>query len=175
VDGPDFKNEDDGANTVPSTEESLEPESAGDGLPPDGVTTPITPGEIQGTGRTRFLKPAWKKGQSGNPKGRPRGVFTGSALAISGKKTPPELLAKMPESLRKVLGKSPTMAQVLMFRLFMMGIAGDVGAIRLLFERLEGKAPLSVMGDDNSAMDKLMEVLMMGGVPVGGTNEGAEG
>jgi hypothetical protein len=61
-----------------------------------------------------------------------------------------------------------------MFRLMYMAIAGDVGATRLVFERLEGKVKGDIQQSDDSKMDELMDVLGMGGMPAGSVNEGAD-
>lgn len=121
--------------------------------------------------RYRHLKP-WKKGQSGNPSGKPkRGPLTDALALIADKKTPEELLAKIPPGVAKVLGKKPTLAQILMFRLMYAAIAGDVGATRLIFERLEGKVPAEIHTADTGQLDALMEVLSLGGTPPGELND----
>jgi Family of unknown function (DUF5681) len=134
-------------------------------------------GEVISPGRARSmanLKP-WQKGKSANPGGRPkRGPLTDALALIADKKTPEELLQKIPPSIAKVLGKKPTLAQVLMFRLMYMAIAGDVGATRLIFERLEGKVREDVQQTDTGKLDQLMEVLALGGMPSGHVNEGAD-
>jgi hypothetical protein len=156
-------------------DESLEPtDSSGEnnGTPPAIEGEVVAPAKKRG--RVENLKP-FKKGHSGNPGGRPkRGPLTDALALIAEKRTPEELLAKIPPSVAKVLGKKPTLAQVLMFRLMYMAIAGDVGATRLVFERLEGKVKGDIQQSDDSKMDELMDVLGMGGMPAGSVNEGAD-
>jgi hypothetical protein len=159
-----------------SDDDSLEPGAFDENTEENTGAVPVEP-EVIPPGRARSranLRPPFKKGQSGNPGGRPkRGPLTDALALIADKKTPEELLSKIPPSVAKVLGKKPTLAQVLMFRLMYMAIAGDVGATRLIFERLEGKVPADVQQSDTSKLDDLMRVLQAGGVAPGEVNEGA--
>lgn len=144
-------------NSEAISEESLEPE---DPLEPDV----LPPKKV-------FGRP-FQKGKSGNPGGRPkRGPATDALALIADKRTPEEYLQKLPPSIAKIIGKKPTMMQVAMFRAYIMAIQGNIGAMRFIVERLEGKIPAEVSQADTGKLDELMEVLALGGVPPGEVNE----
>lgn len=78
----------------------------------------------------RFVKGAgkWKKGESGNPKGRPKKEDT--------------LISLLKESMaeKKVrTGKKKTRAQILCEKLFEEAEKGDMQAIKLIFEYVAGR------------------------------------
>jgi Family of unknown function (DUF5681) len=80
------------------------------------ITTPAKRGE-------RVAPYRWKKGQSGNPRGKAKGTVS-LAYAVQ------RLLRKEPDKLESV---ARTLVDA--------AIAGDVSAARLLFERLDGHKP----------------------------------
>lgn len=82
----------------------------------NAITTPAKRGE-------RVAPYRWKKGQSGNPRGKAKGTVS-LAYAVQ------RLLRKEPEKLESV---ARTLVDA--------AIAGDVSAARLLFERLDGHKP----------------------------------
>ena len=69
----------------------------------------------------------FQKGQSGNPGGRPKGM---------------SLVAQLKEELLKPASGSTTTTnkEMVAHKLVQMAIAGDVPAIRLCFEYIDGKA-----------------------------------
>ena len=76
--------------------------------------------------------PAWKKGQSGNPNGRPP---KGKALT--------EELRLLLE--RKVWPFDKTARELIVIRLFHEGFShGDVKALQYIFDRLEGRPAQSM-------------------------------
>lgn len=161
-----------------SDDDSLEPEAFPENRENINDTVPVEP-EIISPGKAKRLANLkanqFKKGQSGNPGGRPkRGPLTDALALIADKKTPEELLSKLPPSMAKVLGKKPTFAQILMFRLMYQAVAGDVTATRLIFDRLEGRVREDVQQSDTGKLDQLMDVLREGGMPPGHVNDGAE-
>lgn len=79
---------------------------------------------------------AWKKGQSGNPNGRPR-----KNKALS------EELRRLLQG--QALGKKETNLQVIVAKLVALAREGDKDAIRYIFDRLEGRPAqaLELTGD----------------------------
>lgn len=81
------------------------------------------------------------KGQSGNPNGRPK------------------IRPQLTPALRAVLGKTApdgatTNRRALAEKLVEIALAGDIQAIKLIFERVDGKVPepLEVSGKDGEAI-----------------------
>lgn len=68
----------------------------------------------------------WKKGQSGNPKGRPR----------KGKTMTEELTALLDKT---VWPFRKSGRQLIALRLFYLGLIGDIQAIKYICDRLDGK------------------------------------
>ncbi len=91
--------------------------------------------------------PRWKKGQSGNPRGRPKNEDCLTALLRkeSGKKVPdvPELKAVLAG-----LGLKPgcTWVEMDVRALRINAAKGNSRAIQELWERLEGKVPIPIQG-----------------------------
>lgn len=81
-----------------------------------------------------MANPNWKKGMSGNPKGRPKKAAT---------------LTEILEDLGKVKdvsnGKGDTIArkEALAAKLWQMAIKGDLGAIKYIFDRIDGKPEIT--------------------------------
>jgi hypothetical protein len=65
----------------------------------------------------------WKKGQSGNPSGKPKGTVSLAA------------------AVQRLLRKDPKLVDNIAKTIIDAAIAGDLGAARLLFERLDGTKP----------------------------------
>jgi len=76
----------------------------------------------------------WKPGASGNPAGRPR---RGAALAEA-------LRRRLGAEVTLTDGRRATVAAAVAARLVALALAGDVSALRLLFERAEGRVPLAL-------------------------------
>lgn len=90
------------------------------------------------SGRGSGLKP-FKKGQSGNPNGRPpKGHAIADILDEIGKQCAPQDLA---EKLRKVFPTAGTitMRHAMLYRAYLDAIKGDKHAIQFIAERTEGK------------------------------------
>lgn len=81
----------------------------------------------------------WKKGQSGNPKGRTKGVMTT-------KKRLEKVLELLKETKNPVTGEIEwlTVAELLDYAIIKKGLKGDVTAYREIFDRFEGKIPMSL-------------------------------
>ena len=85
----------------------------------------------------------YKKGQSGNPKGRPKGSGSVHLTSILSKYLKEKLyiedeLLCDSKTGKKVL-KRVTAAEVIILRLIKHAICGDMRAINLIFDRIEGK------------------------------------
>lgn len=81
------------------------------------------------------LRPAWKKGQSGNPKGRPKG-------AISSKTILNRFLSLVEKNVKNpVTGEfeDMTVAEVMNLSIIAKARKGDLSAYREVLDRLEGK------------------------------------
>lgn len=104
------------------------------------------------TGRAKHLKKyAWKKGQSGNPKGRPKRteVLTDLLWAELKRKDKKQGVVKKVLLIRKLVDKA---------------IAGDMRAQQIVIDRLWGKAPDNVqitgqMGNINIQLRELLEIV----------------
>ena len=65
----------------------------------------------------------WKKGQSGNPSGKPKGTVSLAA------------------AVQRLLRKDPKLVDDIAKTIVNAAIAGDLGAAKLLFDRLDGSKP----------------------------------
>lgn len=85
-------------------------------------------------GRIENLRP-WKPGESGNPAGRPKGV------------------RYLTEQLRARVAADPAILDAVAEKLFALALDGDLGAIREIADRLDGKpkAAVQVEGDGMKA------------------------
>lgn len=84
----------------------------------------------------------WKKGQSGNPAGKPKGVKNRSTIF----REMMDLIARDPEGKtlttafgNKIAPKGMTVEQALAFKMISQGLAGDVNAIEKIFDARYGK------------------------------------
>jgi hypothetical protein len=123
------------------------------------------------------LRP-WRKGQTGNPKGRPKTKPLSDALKRQlAKKVPVDTLAtivlKAP-GIAAVIGRRPTYADLLAFSLIQQGIQGNIAAAGRIFDRVEGKIPKEIMAGDDGKLDEILEALAAGPMPVGSVNEGVD-
>lgn len=84
------------------------------------------------------LSHLWKKGQSGNPKGRPKGRVMTATLK--------ELVEnKVDLMLHPITGEKNvrlTMREIIILQLIKKSIKGDMEAIKTVLERIDGKVPL---------------------------------
>jgi len=86
------------------------------------------------TAPTRDAAGRWQPGESGNPNGRPR---KGMALAEA-------LRGRLGREVTLADGTKVTVAEAVAGRLVALALAGDVAALRLLFDRAEGRMPLAI-------------------------------
>lgn len=90
--------------------------------------------------KTSNLK-SFKKGESGNPKGRPKGQSLTSILqdAVDRKISKTDPLSG--------LKKKVTISKALAYSVISKGLKGDIKAINMIFDRLEGKPKQSIEMD----------------------------
>ena len=88
------------------------------------ANTGITPFDYR-----RNLAPPFKKGQSGNPSGRPKSDLT---------KLLSQFVQKTPDG-----GKEPW-KHLIIKRIIALAVQGDMEAVKFIWDRLEGKPALSV-------------------------------
>jgi len=87
-----------------------------------------------------FKKHQWKKGQSGNPKGRPKKAFSITSLAK-------EMLDEQADYISPhALPQDKTWRQMIVRAWLKKCAEGDISAIRELNERLEGRASQIISG-----------------------------
>lgn len=99
-------------------------------------------------------KGRWKKGESGNPGGKTKDILLSNTLRVAirrmvtYKKTP-----KGETAIVNALPKKHTFADLTVQTLIRSGLAGDIAAIREMFNRLEGTpdANLTVVADSRAA------------------------
>jgi hypothetical protein len=84
----------------------------------------------------------FQKGVSGNPRGRPKGESLSESLKNIGDIPPP---AKIIKDLGKLFpGETVnTLRQATLLRLWLSAARGSMKSIEILFDRLEGRAPVS--------------------------------
>jgi hypothetical protein len=105
------------------------------------------------TGRARSLanleKGKFKKGQSGNPKGKPRGVF--SMTGVLREMLEQKVLDKEGKPM-KINGREMTYKEAAVLGLLNSGVKGNVLANTEIFNRIDGKqgAGLTLDNDENS-------------------------
>ena len=84
----------------------------------------------------------FQPGVSGNPKGRPKGKTISESLETIGEAAPP---AKIIKDFKKLFPDQAvmTLRDAVMLRLWLCAARGSMKAIEILFDRLEGRAPVS--------------------------------
>lgn len=157
-------------------DDSLSPENEKpqirDGEPEESLE-PDDPIEASAPKKKLYGKP-FQKGKSGNPGGRAKTKILSTALLkIGSKRVPAELYKLAPGYLQEMLGKKPTANELMVGRLVMAAISGDLAAMRMVFDRMEGKVQPDVQVANTGALDQLLQVLHMTPVPVGGVNPSA--
>jgi hypothetical protein len=92
-------------------------------------------------GTVKNLRAPWAKGcTSPNPTGRPKRPISDSCIAIMDKQIPDEKLKRLKKA-GLPLERGMTFGQGLGSRLVMMGLEGDLKALTIVREIVEGKAP----------------------------------
>ncbi len=99
--------------------------------------------------------PRWKKGQSGNPKGRPRNELCMTALLRK------EINEEVPEKIRKKLFLPPetTWMHVQVRSLLLEAASGNSTCVKELWERLEGKVMTPNPGTGGGQIQHRIEVV----------------
>lgn len=134
--------------------------------PPGGNTEEST-GEVisPARGNANNLRPPWAKGRSGNPRGRPKTKPLTDALRKQlGKRVMADDLEKIQKAVPRlldVLGKRPTYADLLAWRMLQQSMSGNMHAARVVLDRIEGRVPKDVINDDIGQLDELIAVLML--------------
>lgn len=101
------------------------------------------------------LRPPWKPGQSGNPKGRPPGINLTARLR--------EILSReadVPEG-----SPSKTVADLVVEELVAAAARGDIKALSMLFDRVDGKVAQTIITekpDLSKLSDEQLERLVTG-------------
>ena len=101
----------------------------------------------------------WEKGKSGNPKGRPKGSGKGLPVFKSWRTLISELADK-----RDVKGIK--MQTRIAKTLLKMGLEGDLGAIREIMDRCDGKAISHQITDITTGGESLNAAVSFVGMPV---------
>lgn len=86
---------------------------------------------------TKNLRP-WKKGQSGNPKGRPKGPCIRTTLMKY-------LQLEYPGKFNPITGETMSVFESIIFSLLRKADQGDVAALKEILDRLEGKPIAKVL------------------------------
>jgi len=100
----------------------------------------------------------WQKGQSGNPKGRPKGSGKGLPVFKSWR----TLISGLADK-RDVKGDK--MQHKIASTLLKMAAGGDLGAIREVLDRVEGKALQSIQTDVTTGGESLNASINFVGMP----------
>lgn len=112
-------------------------------------------------GNVENLKPhQFKPGESGNPGGRPKRLpITDRLLDQLEKPLPARMKASLPELFAEVYGADPTFTDLLAFRLIEASGKGNLKALALLLDRVEGKVPQNVGLSGESAEPVVVRVI----------------
>ena len=99
---------------------------------------------MAGKGKIENLQPPWKRGQSGNPSGRPRTLpITNRYATVAELPAPDNLLSALPLS-EPEKKEIKTYGDALVLSQFRAGIKGKTDAAKEIGDRLEGKARQAV-------------------------------
>jgi hypothetical protein len=146
--------------------------SSGNASEPVGV---VEPPEYRGRGWNKHTLTPFRKGQSGNPAGRPKGILTAPLTKLVGKRVPEELLMKLSPGASAILGKRPTVAQLIAWMHIQSALTGDSANIRELYNRLEGRNPATVNLNTTDKLGELRAALMAGPMEPGTSHPPQEG
>lgn len=107
---------------------------------------------------------SWSKGQSGNPKGRPK---KGETLTDAIRK---QVRKRDVEYTDPKTGETKRMSRrdALAKKLWSLALAGDVSAIKYLYDRLDGKPVQDLNHDFHADLDTGLTVIITG--PSGGND-----
>ena len=91
----------------------------------------------------------WKKGESGNPKGRPKGLSLGQLLDQ-------EIEAICPQDKEERSWK-----QLIVMATLQLAIKGHNGALNQVWDRLDGKVPQGLIGGNGEALTSAITVKLI--------------
>lgn len=98
--------------------------------------------------KTSGLRPPWKKGECGNPKGRPVGAKTGLRARLKqlmDKALPAEIVEYLKTQGIKL--EDPIYGEALTHVLVGAGIKGDISALKEVFGQIESPLPKEIVLD----------------------------
>lgn len=105
--------------------------------------------------KTEHLKATqWKKGQSGNPAGRAKG---GKLLSTTLKNIIASKFSKKYTSIITDEETELTGGEIIASRLFADAADGDLAAIKEIFDRVDGKVPDKLAGDEDEPLRIILE------------------
>jgi Family of unknown function (DUF5681) len=89
---------------------------------------------------TNLVPNQFKPGESGNPGGRPKKLpITDLIMDQLHKPLPKEIIAKLSPTFSEIYGENATFGEMLAFKLIIQASQGDMRAMNILMERVEGK------------------------------------
>ncbi len=91
----------------------------------------MEPLKSSGQNRLSNLKP-FQPGRSGNPKGRPPGR---------------RLVTELRDQLDQTIENGETQGALIVRKLVDLAIGGDLAAIKLIFDRIDGRAPMPITSE----------------------------
>lgn len=110
----------------------------GKGLPTENS------GDYKG-GAANLAPYQFKPGQSGNPGGRPKKLpITDYLVEQLAMPVPPEMKKGIPETFLRLYGENATFGELLAFQVIAKAADGDMKAIHVIFDRVEGKVSQNV-------------------------------
>ena len=103
--------------------------------------------------KTLRPRPPWKPGESGNPKGRPKGVGADALLK--------QLAQEIKRTTDPITGKrrNMTIEEGIGWQLINKALRGDLRAIELYLERTQGKPLQKIETEPNEAMSDLNRIM----------------
>ena len=103
--------------------------------------------------KTLRPRPPWKPGESGNPKGRPKGVGADALLK--------QLTQEIKRTIDPITGKrrDMTIEEGIGWQLISKALRGDLRAIELYYERTQGKPLQKIETEPNEAMSDLNRIM----------------
>ncbi len=105
----------------------------------------------------------FRKGQSGNPGGRPKTLpITDHLINQLGKPIPASMRAKLSPIFTELYGDDATFAEMLAFRLIADAANGDVKALKLVLDRVEGKVAQKMALSGAEAEPVMFTLVRMG-------------
>lgn len=138
------------------------PENSAGGF--TGENTGEAPPPAKRTGREN-LRPPWKPGESGNPKGKPkRGPISSAFSRMLEQPVPKTMLEASKLKGNKALPKKPTFADLMAFAMFNQVLKGNVAAVKEILNRTEGRTPAHMNLTTTDRLDEFLAALNAPGV-----------